>query len=83
MAKKDLVGKVIHFYDKIGVAIIKLDKNLKSGDKVKFEKGDDSFEQVIDSIQVEHEQIPEAKKGQEVGVKVSKVTKDGTLVYVA
>ncbi len=33
--KDDLVGKVIHYYDKIGVAVIKLDKPLKVGDKVK------------------------------------------------
>ena len=81
MAKKDLIGKVIHYYDKIGVAILKVDKTLKVGDKVKFEKGDNVFEQLVDSMQIEHGQITQAKKGQEIGIKVNQDAKDGTLVY--
>jgi hypothetical protein len=80
---KDLVGKVIHFYDKIGVAIIKLEKTLKVGDKVKFIHGENTFEQTIESMQLEHEQVLQGKKGQEVAVKVDKETKSGTLVYLA
>ena len=79
---KDLVGKVIHFYDKISVAVIKLDKALKVGDKVKFEHGENSFEQTIESMQLEHEQVTSGKKGHEVAVKVNKETKTGTLVYL-
>ncbi len=81
MSKKDLLGKVIHYYDKIGVAVIKLKKNIKAGDKVKFEKGDNSFEQVIESVQLEHKQVDAGKKGEEIAVKVNKVAKDGTSVY--
>ena len=83
MAKKDLIGRVIHYYDKIGVAVIKLQKGLKVKDKVKFEKGDMSFEQVIESMQLEHEHVTSGKKGQEIAVKVDKITKDGVLVYKA
>ena len=81
MAKKDLVGKVIHYYDKIGVAVIKLQKSLKVEDKVRFEKGDMSFEQVIESMQLEHEPISEGKKGQDIAVKVDKVIKKDVSVY--
>lgn len=81
MTKQDLVGKVIHYYDKIGVAVIKLKKGLKVGDKVKFEKGDMSFEQIIKSMQLEHEQVTAGKKGEEIAVKVDKAAKDGTSVY--
>ena len=79
--KKDLIGKVIHYYDKIGVAVIKLGKGLKAKDKVKFEKGEMSFEQVIESMQLEHEQVASGKKGQELAVKVDKEAKTGTSVY--
>lgn len=79
---KDLLGKVIHFYDKISVAIIKLEKALKVGDKVKFVHGEDNFEQTIDSMQLEHEQVESGKKGQEIAVKVDRETKSGTLVYL-
>ncbi|KKR02784.1 MAG: hypothetical protein UT26_C0019G0001, partial [Microgenomates group bacterium GW2011_GWC1_39_12] len=43
MAKEKPIGKVIHFYDKINVAIVKLDKKLSVGEKVKFVKGDSVF----------------------------------------
>ncbi len=81
--KKDLVGKVIHYYDKIGVAVIRLSKNLKVGDKVKFEKGDKSFEQVVESMQLEHESVSKGKSKEEVAIKVNQVAKDGTNVYLA
>lgn len=78
---QDLVGKVLHYYDNIGVAIVKLHKNLKVGDKVKFVRGDKEFEESIDSMQVEHKSITEAKKGQEIGIKVNQAAKEGTKVY--
>lgn len=83
MADKDLVGKVIHYYDKIGVAVIKLEKSLKVGDKVNFVHGENSFEQTIESMQLEHVQVKEGKKGHEVAIKVDQETKSGTLVNLA
>lgn len=77
----DLVGKVVHYYDKIGVAIVKLDKAIRIGDVIKFVKNNKAFEQPIESIQIEHDQIAEGKKGQEVGIKVNQEAKEGTLVY--
>ena len=82
MANKDLVGKVIHYYDKIGVAVIKLDKSLKVGDKAKFVHGENSFEQTIESMQLEHVQVSQGKKGHEVAIKVDKEARSGTLIYL-
>lgn len=80
MDKKDFIGKVIHYYDKIGVAVVKLEKTLKTGDKVKFTKGDKSFEQIIESMQLEHKPVTSGKKGEEVAVKVDEVVKSGTAI---
>lgn len=77
------IGKVVHYYDKIGVAIIKLEGNLKAGNKLKFVRGDNEFEQVASSMQFDHKEIDEGKKGQEVGVKVDQKTPEGMLVYTA
>ena len=79
--KKDLIGKVIHYYDKIEVAVIKLEKNLKTGDKVKFVRGENVFEQTAESIQLEHAQVPEGKKGDEIALKVNQKVDKGTLAY--
>lgn len=78
------VGKVIHYYDKLGVAIIDLDKGgLKVGDEVKFKHGEEEFTQKVESLQVDHKEVDSVKKGDSFGVKVDKPTKPGTEVYLA
>lgn len=78
------IGKVIHFYDKLGVAIIDLESGgLKIGDELKFKHGDEEFTQKIESLQVEHQSVDSVKKGDSFGVKVDKPTKLGTQVYSA
>ena len=76
------IGKVTHYYDKIGVAVIELDASLSSGDKIKFTRGgEDIFEQEIESMQVEHKNISSAKKGDVIGLKTDKQVKEGAQVY--
>ncbi len=76
------VGKVIHYYDKLQVAIVELAAELSVGDKIKFVRGgEDLFEQNVDSIQIEHEKKESAKKGEVVGLKVEKELKEGAEVY--
>jgi putative protease len=76
------VGKVTHYYDKIGVAIVELDGTISVNDKVKFVKnGKDLFEQVVDSIQIEHEKVSSATKGTVVGLKTDQAVMEGTEVY--
>lgn len=71
------LGKVTHYYDKLGVAIIKLSGALSEGDKIKIVGHGNELVQDVSSIQLEHEKIQKAKKGQVVGVKVDKVVKEG------
>lgn len=77
------IGKVVHFFDKISVAIVSLSQNLAVGDQVKFldEKRGIDFDQTVDSLQVEHKDLTSAMAGTEVGIKTSQPTKEGTLVY--
>lgn len=79
----DQIGKVTHYYDKIGVAIVKPTKTIKVGDKVRFGSEEDGFEQTVESMEFNHEAISSAKKGQEVGIKVDKKAREGTNVYSA
>lgn len=71
------LGTVTHYYDKIGVAVIKLTGgDLKIGDKVKFMgAGGVEFTQEIKSMQIEHADIEIAKKGDEFGIKTEKPVK--------
>jgi len=75
------VGEVTHFFDKIGVAIIKLEKMLKKGDTIKIKGNTTDLEQTVDSMQVDHADIEEASPGDEIGIKVSDKVREGDEVY--
>ncbi len=78
------VGKVVHFYDKLGVAIVDLNSgSLKKGDEIKFKRGDEEFSQKVASLQVEHKDVEKVKKGDSFGLKVDQPTKVGTEVFLA
>jgi U32 family peptidase len=79
--EKTVLGKIIHFYPKISVAVIELEDNLKVGDKIAIERDENSFEQIVDSMQVEHKGIQEAKKGESIGLKTKEATKEGARVF--
>ncbi|MDO8619489.1 MAG: hypothetical protein Q7R49_06150 [Candidatus Daviesbacteria bacterium] len=77
------IGKVIHYYDKLGVAIVDLGSGgIKAGDEVKFKRGDEEFTQKIESLQIERQSVDSVKKGDSFGLKVDKPTKVGTEVFL-
>ena len=76
------VGKITHFYDKIGVAVLVVtDETIKEGDKIRIGEAESGIEQSVDSMQFDHKPISEAKKGDEVGLKVISAVKEGDIVY--
>jgi len=75
------VGKITHYYDKIGVAVVELSDTLAAGDLIKISGHDREFTMTVSSMQVEHQQITEAKKGQAVGMKVDQEVFEGDEVY--
>lgn len=77
------VGEVTHYYGKIGVAIVKLSASLKAGDRLQFKGHGADFVQAAESMQIKHEEVSSAKKGDEVGVKVDQAVKEGTEVFQA
>ncbi len=79
--EKTEVGKITHFFGKIGVAVVELSKGLKTGDKILIEGHGHAVEQNVDSMQIEHEKIEEAKAGQSVGMKTAEPVKPGDIVF--
>ena len=79
--EKKLVGKITHYFSKIGVAVIELNDTLKVGDRISIEGGSTNFEQTVDSMQIEHENIEEAKSGQAVGMKVADKVREHDSVF--
>ena len=77
-----LIGEVIHYFSKIGVAVIKLSDELSVGDTLRIVGGEATdFNQTVDSMEVEHEKIEKAKKGDEVGLKIEQKVREGYKVY--
>ena len=77
-----LTGEIIHYFGKIGVAVIKLSESLKKGERIRVVGGvDTDFEQDIKSMQVDHQSIEKAKKGDEIGLKLKEKAREGYKVY--
>jgi len=80
--EEKLIGKITHYYNGIGVGIIELSDKLETGDTVHIKGKNTDFEQGVDSMQIEHDKIEQAKKGDVVGIKVSQKVKEGDEVYL-
>jgi len=76
------IGKIIHYYDKIGVGVIEVYEKLKVGDKIKIVGVGGELEQSVDSLQVDHKDVSSLSKGQEAGLKIDQPVKKGDLVYL-
>lgn len=81
MASGEKIGEVTHYFGKINVAVLKLKKELKIGDRVHFLGKHTDFPQEIASMQIEHKDVSEAKVGSEVAVKIQERVRRGDNVY--
>lgn len=81
MADEKKIGKVTHYFSKIGVGVMELSGELKVGDKIHIKGATTDFEQKVDSMQIEHENVEKAKKGQSIGLKVSEPVREHDKVY--
>lgn len=78
-----LIGKVTHYFDNIGVAVIELSDKLKAGNTIRIVGGENTdFTQGVDSMEVEHKKIDQAKKGDSIGIKIKEKVRDGYKVYL-
>jgi len=76
------VGRVSKYFAQIGVAAVEVEKgSIKVGDKLHFKGHTTDFEEVVGSIQIEHDQVEEAKAGDSVGIKVKERVRSHDLVY--
>jgi putative protease len=79
--KEKPIGEITHYYDKIEVGIIKMKDKLEVGDKIHIKGNATDFEQDVESMQIEHEQVNKVKKGDMIGIQVKDKVREGDLVY--
>ncbi len=81
--EEKLIGKITHYFTNIGVGVVELAKDkLKVGDKIHIKGATTDFEQAVESMQIEHENVEVAKKGQAAGLKVEQQVREGDEVYL-
>ncbi|MCX5799510.1 MAG: hypothetical protein NTU90_08135 [Proteobacteria bacterium] len=77
------IGKIVGYFSKIGVAAIKMTGGtLKVGDTIKIKGHTTDIEQVVESMQVEHENVEKVEAGMDVGIKVIEKVKEHDTVYL-
>lgn len=64
------IGTVTHYFGHINVVIIQLSDTLKIGDTIRVKGHTSDFTQKVDSMQIEHVSVTEAKSADAVGIKV-------------
>jgi putative protease len=80
--EEKLIGKITHYFTNIGVGVIEItEDSLKVGDSIHIKGATTDFEQKVESMQIEHENVQEATTGQAVGLKVDQPVRENDQVY--
>jgi len=79
--EKKLVGKIAHYFTKIGVGVIELSDELKVGDRISIEGATTNLQQTVRSMQIEHKDVQAAGAGDAIGLRVDQRVREGDLVY--
>ncbi len=75
------VGEVAHYFTRISVAVVDVTAPIKIGDRIAIKGMTTNFEQTVESMQIEMEDIKEAKPGDDIGLKVMDRVRKGDIVY--
>ena len=76
------VGRVTRYYSHLNVGVIELtDGDLNVGDTIHIKGKHTDFTQTVDSIQIEHQNVTHADKGNLVGVVVREKVREHDQVF--
>lgn len=72
------IGKITHYFSDIEVAVIDLVAPIKEGDTIRIVGGQETdFEQEVKSMQIDHDKVKSAKKGDSIGLKIKEKVHEG------
>ena len=78
------IGVVTHYYNHLSVAILKLENgNLRVGDVIHIKGHTSDFSQPVESIEIDHAHVSEARPGQSFGLRVKEHAREHDVVYKA
>jgi len=79
--KENIIGVITHYFPHVRAAVIKLKSSLAAGDRIKIKGHTTDFTQPINSMQIDHVPVNQAKKGQEIGLLVDSRVRQHDTVY--
>lgn len=75
------IGKITHYFDRIGVAVLDLEDGLKVGDTIHITGSRTDLTQQVQSMEIEHEKMQAVGAGADVALKVGEPVHKGDMVY--
>lgn len=75
------IGEVVHYFSNISVAVLDLSQTLRVGDSIRIKGNTTDFQQTVESMQVQHEDVQEGQPGQELAVRVVDRVRQGDEVF--
>jgi len=75
-------GTVTHYYTRLGVAGINLDQPIRRGDRIYFTGHTTDFDQVLDSIEIDHQQVDYANSGQPAAIRTNQRVRPGDGIFI-
>ncbi len=75
------LGTIDDYFAKVGVIAMKLENSVKVGDTIHIKGHTTDINQTVSSMQIEHQVVQEAKKGDSIGIKVNERIRRGDTVY--
>ena len=75
------IGTISHFFSKISVGVIELTDRLRVGETIRIHGHTTDLVMTVESMQIENQQVQEAKSGDSVGIKVPDHVREGDRVY--
>jgi len=76
-----MIGRVTHYYPRVGVAAVVLQDHLARGDRIHIRGAHDDIRQAVSSLELDHVPIDAAECGQDVGIRVLGRVHEGDVVY--
>lgn len=75
------VGRITHYYNLQGVAVLDLNAPVHSGDTLRFVGHSTNFKQSAESMEIDHKPIKDAFPGDDVAIKVDSRVRSGDRLY--
>ena len=79
---EEQVGIIVKFFAKPSVAAIEMQKgSIKKGDLLRYKGHTTDFTEEVGSMEIDNQQIEEAKEGDLVGIKIKERVRENDKVY--